>query len=48
MTNHRGTESDFEQTTIDRLQRQGYDYAFGPELTREPDAVVLAKRLRAC
>ena len=47
MRDHRGIESDFEQTTIDRLQRQGCAYAFGPELAREPDALVLADGLRA-
>ena len=37
----RGTETEFELTTIERLERLGYRYCHGIELNREPDAVVL-------
>ncbi len=43
---HRGTETDFELTTIERLIGQDYDYIHGSELVREPAEVVLRDRLR--
>ena len=43
----RGTETEFELTTIERLERLGYDYTHGEELTRPPEEVVLKDRLRA-
>ena len=43
----RGTESEFELTTIERLERLGYDYRHGEELERGPEEVVLRGRLRA-
>ena len=44
----RGTETEFELTTIDRLQLIGYDYCHGEELERtSPTEVVLKDRLRA-
>ena len=43
----RGTETEFELTTIERLERQGYDYIHGSELEREPHEVVLRDRLKA-
>src|SRR5438067_2425332 len=47
MGGHRGTESDFELTTIDRLERQGYTWCHGSEVEREDDGeVVLRSRLR--
>jgi type I restriction enzyme R subunit len=42
-----GTESDFEETTLERLHVQGYDYAFGPNISRDPKEVVLEDRLWA-
>lgn len=44
---HRGTESDFELTTIERLEQLGYTYVHGPDLDRPLDEVVLTDRLRA-
>lgn len=44
---HRGTESDFELTTIERLERLGYTHVHGEELTRPHEEVVLKDRLRA-
>jgi type I restriction enzyme, R subunit len=47
MGGHRGTETDFELTTIDRLERQGYIWCHGSEVEREDDnEVVLRSRLR--
>lgn len=43
----RGTESEFELTTIERLEALGYSYIHGSELTREKEEVVLLDRLRA-
>ena len=43
----RGTESEFELTTIDRLELQGYEYCHGIELDRSKDEVVLRDRLRS-
>ena len=31
---HRGTETTFELTTIERLEQLGYQHAFGPEIER--------------
>lgn len=48
MTPHRGTETEFEFTTIDRLLLQGYEWCHGSEVEREgDDEVVLRSRLRA-
>lgn len=43
----RGTETEFELTTIERLERQGYDYTHGEELSRPHEEVVLKDVLRA-
>jgi len=43
----KGTESQFELTTIERLERLGYHFLPGPDLTRAPDEVVLRDVLRA-
>jgi type I restriction enzyme R subunit len=43
---HRGTESEFELTTIKRLERLGYTYIHGDELERDRTEVVLMDRLR--
>ena len=43
----KGTESQFELTTIERLERLGYRFLPGPDLTRAPDEVVLRDVLRA-
>jgi type I restriction enzyme R subunit len=49
MGGHRGTETDFELTTIDRLDKQGYIWCHGSEVEREDDdEVVLRSRLRRC
>jgi hypothetical protein len=47
MAGHRGTETTFELTTIERLERQGYKHLLGPELERPQDEVVLKDLLRA-
>ena len=44
---HRGTETDFELTTIERLERLGYGHLHGSEIVRDPKEVVLRDRLRA-
>ncbi len=44
---HRGTESDFELATIERLEALGYEHVHGSELERAPEDVVLQDRLRA-
>jgi type I restriction enzyme R subunit len=44
---HRGTETDFEITTIERLERLGYTHVHGEEITRPREEVVLKDRLRA-
>ncbi len=41
-----GTESQFEETTIDRLKRLGYRYQYGGDIEREPHTVVLPDVLR--
>jgi len=43
----KGTESQFELTTIERLERLGYRFLPGPDLTRTLDVVVLRDVLRA-
>jgi type I restriction enzyme R subunit len=47
MPSHRGTETDFELTTIERLEEQGYAYLLGLELDRPNDEVVLRDVLLA-
>jgi type I restriction enzyme R subunit len=44
---HHGTESDFELTTIQRLEHLGYWYVFGMEIERPHNEVVLKDVLRA-
>lgn len=44
---HRGTETDFELTTIERLERLGYTHLHGEEITRLHEEVVLKDHLRA-
>jgi type I restriction enzyme R subunit len=44
---HRGTETDFELTTIERLERLGYTHVHGEEITRPHEEVVLKDRLRS-
>ena len=44
---HRGTETQFELTTIERLEGQGYIHRFGPDLARPHEEVVLRDVLRA-
>lgn len=44
---HRGSETEFELATIQRLERLGYGYTHGSELERPPAEVVLRDRLRA-
>ena len=44
---HRGTESTFELTTIERLEQLGYVWQPGIDLDRPPEEVVLKDRLRA-
>lgn len=46
MSDRRGTESEFELTTIARLEQLGYRYTPGIELERPPDEVVLRRHLR--
>ena len=56
MTTRRPHESDFEDTTIERLKLLGYEHDYGPELRENPEfpleAVVhkdsLRRHLRAC
>lgn len=43
----RGTETEFELTTIERLEREGYIYIHGEELERPHEEVVLKDRLRS-
>lgn len=43
----RGTETEFELTTIERLERLGYTHLRGGSIERELDEVVLTDRLRA-
>jgi type I restriction enzyme R subunit len=44
---HRGTETTFELTTIERLEQLVYGYRFGPEIDRPHDEVVFKDVLRA-
>src|ERR1035441_10861892 len=46
MPDRRGTESEFELTTIARLEQLGYRVPPGIELDRPPDEVVLRRHLR--
>ncbi|WP_291162141.1 type I restriction endonuclease subunit R [Gemmatimonas sp. UBA7669] len=46
MSQHRGTETDFERTTIERLEQVGYTHLWGLELDRPPEQVVLRDILR--
>src|ERR1035441_7880358 len=46
MPDRRGTESEFELTTIARIEQLGYRYTPGIELNRPPDEVVLRRQLR--
>jgi tetratricopeptide (TPR) repeat protein len=41
MPSHRGTETTFELTTIERLELLGYSHTHGEEIVRPHDAVVL-------
>lgn len=43
---HRGTETEFELTTIERLEQIGYGYCHGTDLERDLDEVVLQDVLR--
>lgn len=43
----RGTETEFELTTIERLEALGYVYLHGSELNRPKEEVVLQDRLRS-
>jgi len=47
MAGHRGTETTFELTTIERLEQQGYKHLLGLELERPHDEVVLKDLLRS-
>jgi type I restriction enzyme R subunit len=42
---HRGTETEFELTTIERLEDEDYIYIHGEELERPHEDVVLKDRL---
>jgi len=44
---HQGTESQFEETTIDRLRALGYRYEYGAGIERDLRDVVMADWLRA-
>ena len=46
MTEHHGTESGFELTTIQRLERLGYQHVFGVDIERPQVEVVLKDVLR--
>jgi type I restriction enzyme R subunit len=47
MTGHRGTESDFELTTIERLEQLGYTHIIGIEIDRPHKEVVFKDSLGA-
>jgi type I restriction enzyme, R subunit len=47
MSASRGTETEFELTTIERLERLGYAHRHGEEIARPHDEVVLRDLLRA-
>src|SRR5260370_38074467 len=42
---HRGTETEFELTTIERLERLDYRYSHGEDLQRPREEVVLKETL---
>jgi len=42
---NQGTESQFEETTIDRLRALGYRYVYGGELPRDERDMLLPKLL---
>src|SRR5438094_564498 len=46
MPSHRGTETTFELTTIERLEKLGYFHTHGEEIIRLHDEVVLKDVLR--
>jgi type I restriction enzyme, R subunit len=46
MPPHRGVETDFELTTIERLEGLGYEHVIGTDLARPPEEVVFLDRLR--
>ncbi|GFO81285.1 MAG: hypothetical protein A49_09120 [Methyloceanibacter sp.] len=46
MSGHRGTETTFELTTIERLEREGYVWQSGPDIQRPHDEVVMKDVLR--
>ncbi|MBA3343341.1 MAG: type I restriction endonuclease subunit R [Gemmatimonadaceae bacterium] len=43
---HRGSETQFELTTIERLEQLGYRWLAGPDIEREQDEVILRDLLR--
>ena len=47
MASNRGTETEFELTTIERLEALGYTYQYGMEIDRPLGEVVLKDVLRA-
>lgn len=47
MSTHHGTETDFEYTTIQRLEALKYAHVFGMDIERPQDEVVLKEILRA-
>src|SRR5262245_17188294 len=47
MSGHRGTETEFELATIERLEQLGYQHTHGSELQRDHAEVVLRDTLRA-
>src|SRR2546422_1380112 len=44
---HRGTETEFELTTIERLERLDYRYSHGEDLQRPREEVILKETLRS-
>ena len=46
MSSLHGSESEFEQTTIERLKLLGYEHTHGTDLVRPLDEVVLLDVLR--
>lgn len=46
MTGRRGTETEFELATIQRLEKLDYRWLAGPDLVRDPSEVVLGDALR--
>src|SRR4051794_321637 len=47
MNNHRGVESDFELTTIERMEKLGYKHLVGVDLDRPHEQVVFGDALEA-